>query len=82
MLQEARSLLVLTGKVYEDCLHGIGEVRVDEGLGPEGIANWALLGDRGEFEGGECRRGTRVSLTYRDVIGVKKLGKGFGFLGR
>lgn len=82
VLLEARSLLVSTGEVYENCLHGIAEVVVDEGLGPEGVANWGLVGDRRRFEEGRCERGTRVSLTFRDVIRVKKLGKGLGFLGK
>lgn len=82
ILQEGRSLLISCGEIYEDCLHGISEVTVEEGLGPERIANWGLLGDKKEFEEGEWQRGTRVSLTFRDVIRVKKLGKGFGFLGK
>ena len=82
ILQEARSLLISTGEIYENCLHGIKEVKVDERLGAERVANWALLADRESFEAGRWQRGTRVSLTFRDVIRVKKLGKGFGFLGK
>ncbi|KAK7181254.1 hypothetical protein DPSP01_003340 [Paraphaeosphaeria sporulosa] len=70
ILQEPRSLLVTTGAAYADLLHGISPVEVDEGLGEETVANWALLGDSSAFEGGRNERGTRVSLTYRDVLRV------------
>lgn len=82
ILQEARSLLISTGEIYENCLHGISEVTVDESLGSERVANWDLLGDRTGFDGGEWQRVTRVSLTFRDVVRVKKLGKGLGLLGK
>ncbi len=80
VLQEPRSLLVTTGELYTDCLHGIGEVMVDEDLGEGRIANWELLGDRTPFAGGQAARERRISLTFRDVIRVKKLGKAFGGL--
>ena len=80
VLQEPRSLLITTGKLYTECLHGIGEVTVDEDLGEETIANWNLLGDRTAFAGGQADRERRISLTFRDVIRVKKLGKAFGRL--
>ena len=80
ILQERRSLLVTTGEVYERCMHGIEGVEVDGDL--REVCNWDLLGDKGEFEGGERKRETRVSLTFRDVIRVKKLGLGFGFRGK
>lgn len=82
ILQEPGSLLVSTGEMYEGYLHGIGSVEVDEGLhgGEGGVCNWEMLGEewrgRIEAEGGRWRRGTRLSLTFRDVIRVKK----FGFL--
>ena len=80
VLQERRSLLVTSGEMYKDFLHGIKEVLVDEGLREEGIANWTLLGDREEFAGGKFKRSTRVSLTFRDVLKVKSLGAGLRFL--
>ena len=80
VLQEPRSLLITTGKLYTDCLHGISEVMIDENLGGDTIANWHLLGDRTPFAGGQAARERRISLTFRDVIRVKKLGKAFGGL--
>ena len=55
---------------------------MDEGLKPEGIVNWDLLGDRNGWTEGHGERGTRVSLTFRDVLEVKRLGKAFGGLKR
>ena len=80
VLQEPRSLLITTGELYTGCLHGISEVKVDEDLGEKAIANWNLLGDRTPFARGQAARETRVSLTFRDVLRVKKLGKAFGGL--
>jgi len=82
ILQERRSLLVSTGEVYTDCLHGIEGVAVDEGLGPDSIVNWDMLEDKGGFEEGRRERGKRVSLTFRDVLKVKALGRAFGGLKR
>ena len=82
VLQEPRSLLITTGTLYTDCLHGISEVAVDGNLDHENIANWNLLGDRTSFAEGQAARERRVSLTFRDVIRVKKLGKAFGGLKR
>lgn len=82
VLQEPRSILLTTGELYTGDLHGISEVKVDEDLGEDSIANWHLLGDRTPFAGGQASRGPRVSLTFRDVIRVKKLGKAFGGLKR
>lgn len=80
ILQEPRSLLITRGEMYTDCLHGIAEVEVDVGLNGEEIANWCLLGDKADYAEGWKRRETRVSLTYRDVVRVKKVGKAFGGL--
>ena len=80
ILQEGRSLLITTGEIYTDCLHGIEGVEVDERLSEEEVVNWRLVGDKGVFEQGWKRRGTRISLTFRDVVNVKKLGKAFGGL--
>ncbi|PWW74410.1 hypothetical protein C7212DRAFT_327131, partial [Tuber magnatum] len=71
------SLLVTMGDMYTSYLHGIAEVMVDEDLGPETIANWELLGDKERFKSGRSERGTRISLTYRDVLKVVKVGGGF-----
>lgn len=86
--QEPRSLLVTTGGLYSECLHGIESVDVDEDVrgGERGVVNWSLLREetRREMEGGAGRskRGTRVSLTFRDVLKVKRVGRAFGGLGR
>ena len=82
VLQEQRSLLISTGEVYTECLHGIEGVLVDEGLDSEGVVNWDLLGDKGTFEGGRRERQRRLSLTFRDVLKVKALGRAFGALRR
>jgi len=81
ILQEPRSLLITTGTAYTDLLHGIASVEVDEGLNEETVANWSLLADAHAIKqnGGWNERGTRVSLTYRDVLKVSKAaGKVFG----
>jgi alkylated DNA repair protein alkB homolog 6 len=84
ILQEPRSLLVTTGAAYATLLHGIQSIDRDEGLGPETVVNWELLGadtiTRIEEAGGINERSTRVSLTYRDVLKVSKVG--LGILGR
>ena len=88
ILQEPRSLLITAGEIYKGCLHGIESVEVDEdvGGGEGGVANWDLLRketrDQIEKDGARNLRGTRISLTFRDVIKVKKLGKGLGFLAK
>ena len=82
ILQERRSLLITTDKLYADYLHGIAERDRDENLGPETICNWDLLGEKERFTIGSYERGTRVSLTYRDVLKVSKLGNSMKFLGR
>ena len=82
ILQEPRSLLITTGELYTDCLHGIDGVKVDEDVGSEKIINWDLLGDKEPFTEGSAERETRISLTFRDVKKVQKLGKAFGALGR
>ena len=85
ILQEPRSLLITTGTAYNDLMHGIRDVEVDEGLGEGTVANWGLLGDKSVFEekGGRNERGTRISLTYRDVLKVSSAAsKVFGGLGK
>ncbi|KAF9895395.1 hypothetical protein FE257_000301 [Aspergillus nanangensis] len=81
ILQERRSLLVTRGKLYTDFLHGIAERTADEELGPQSICNWGLLREPSVFEKEAYCRETRVSLTYRDVIRVAKLGNTMKFLG-
>ncbi|KAF1958469.1 hypothetical protein CC80DRAFT_546701 [Byssothecium circinans] len=74
ILQERRSLLITTGRAYEDLLHGITPITVDEQLNADTVANWSLLGDSGVFEAkdGKNERGTRISLTFRDVLKVSE----------
>jgi len=74
--QEPRSLLLTTGTAYASLLHGISPITRDEELGPDTVANWELLGDRDKIEraGGVNEREVRVSLTYRDVLKVSKVG--------
>ena len=84
ILQEPRSLLVTTGNAYTELLHGISPLTHDENLSPETVVNWELLGDdtktRIEKASEVNERNTRVSLTYRDVLKVSKVG--LGILGR
>ena len=76
IFQEPRSLLITTGRAYRDLMHGIASIEIDENLNAETVANWGLLSEEGrkrvEENGGRNVRGTRVSLTYRDVIKVSK----------
>lgn len=73
---EPRSLLITTLSAYTTTLHGIPSVEVDASLGPETVANWSLLGDAQQYvdASGKNERGTRISLTYRDVLKVSKAG--------
>ena len=80
ILQEPRSLLITTGDMYVNTLHGISELQVDENLTPEDIVNWNLLGDRQLYESGQAQRQTRTSLTLRDVTKVAKLGGALKFM--
>ncbi|KAL4793589.1 hypothetical protein BDV19DRAFT_391017 [Aspergillus venezuelensis] len=82
ILQERRSLLVTRGVLYCDFLHGIEEVERDESLDADSICNWGLLRDPELFVGGYNERGTRVSLTYRDVLRVSKVGGAMKFLNK
>lgn len=75
ILQEPRSLLITTNDMYKNTLHGIDEIERDDDLTSETIANWSMLGDQKPFIQGSAERvGTRISLTYRDVLKVRKLG--------
>ncbi|KAF2837747.1 hypothetical protein M501DRAFT_1006317 [Patellaria atrata CBS 101060] len=79
IFQEPGSLLVTIGSSYRDLLHGISAVNFDETLGPSTVANWEMLSEetrRTIEEGvGRLERGTRISLTYRDVIKVSEIGR-------
>ena len=50
------------------------------------MVNWDFLRnetrDQIEKDGGRNVRGTRISLTFRDVIKVKRLGKGLSFFAK
>ncbi|KAL2014668.1 hypothetical protein VTN00DRAFT_2193 [Thermoascus crustaceus] len=80
ILQEPRSLLITMKKMYTDYLHGIAETERDEGLSANTICNWDLLGEKEQYECGWYERETRISLTYRDVLKVAKLGNSVKFL--
>ncbi|RMJ21188.1 hypothetical protein PHISP_07939 [Aspergillus sp. HF37] len=81
ILQERRSLLIMRRKIYTDFLHGIAETCEDAGLGRESVCNWDLLREKSRFEDGVYQRETRISLTYRDVLKVSRLGNTMKFLG-
>ncbi|KAK3375156.1 hypothetical protein B0H63DRAFT_268938 [Podospora didyma] len=78
ILQEPRSLLITTADLYTEYLHGIDSVSADVNLSEKTVANWSLLRSPELFTDGRHERGTRVSLTYRDVLKVSKLGTKLG----
>ncbi|KAK3944738.1 alpha-ketoglutarate-dependent dioxygenase alkB 6 [Diplogelasinospora grovesii] len=78
ILQEPRSLLITTGELYSDYLHGIEPISEDANLSEQTVANWHLLRSSSSFEDGRNQRQTRISLTYRDVLKVSKLGSKLG----
>ncbi|KAK5080819.1 hypothetical protein LTR70_000476 [Exophiala xenobiotica] len=82
ILQEPRSLLITTSDMYKSTLHGIPEAVEDTDLGPETIVNWDKLADKTPFEGGVAKRQTRISLTYRDVLKVAKVGGAMKFINK
>ena len=82
ILQEPRSLLVTTDDMYKDTLHGIADVEEDSRLDSTTIVNWNLLGDSHAFSRGSSSRTTRVSLTYRDVPKVAKIGGALKFINK
>lgn len=83
ILQEPRSLLITTGSLYTQYLHGIADRMADGNLAPETICNWDLLGNSQSYNATKFyERQTRVSLTYRDVLKVAKLGNSIKFLNR
>lgn len=78
ILQEPRSLLITTERLYTDYLHGIADIEEDAELSADSIANWSLLRDADAFADGRNVRQTRTSLTYRDVLGVSKVANKLG----
>ena len=82
ILQPPRSLLVTRGAAYTSLLHGIAGVHADADLGEATLANWTLLsGEQREAvrrAGGVLARGPgeRVSLTFRRVLKVRRVGGG------
>lgn len=77
ILQEPRSLLITTGRLYTDYLHGIANQEQDGDLGPSSIANWSRLGRPELYKDGGYDRRVRTSLTFRDVPQVVKTSKLF-----
>lgn len=76
-------MLITTDELYTEYLHGIADTEEDLGLSADTVANWGLLGSQSSFRDGRNTRQMRVSLTYRDVIKVVKLGNRLGgILGR
>lgn len=82
ILQEPRSLLITTNDLYTQYLHGIADIEVDGDLSQDTVANWNLLRSRDSFASGYNARQTRISLTYRDVLKVSRLGNKFGMLSK
>ena len=82
IFQEPRSLLITTEQAYTDYLHGIAAVTEDINLSPTAVSNWELLRSHQDIVDGKSERRTRISLTYRDVIKVSKLGGKFGVFGK
>ena len=82
VLQEPRSLLIITDELYKDYLHGIAETKEETNLGPETISNWSLLQSPNDIVNKKFARQTRTSLTYRDVIKVSQLGAKIGIFGK
>lgn len=80
ILQEPRSLLITTGEMYTDYLHGIADITTDTELNSETVENWALLRSPEQVVNGTNERQIRTSLTYRDVLKVSKLGSKLGCL--
>lgn len=82
ILQEPRSLLITTDSLYTDYLHGIADVEDVDLSAAGGVASWALLGNPDAYADGRNVRGTRTSLTYRDVLNVSKVGHKLGMVAR
>lgn len=78
ILQEPRSLLITTDEIYSNFMHGIDNIMEDVDLNPSSVVNWNLLRDPSLIPDGRSERQTRISLTYRDVLKVSKLGGKLG----
>jgi alkylated DNA repair protein alkB family protein 6 len=65
-------LLITTGEMYTDYLHGIEEITIDEDLNGKTVVNWPLLSNPDRWMG-KIERQTRTSLTFRDVLKVVKI---------
>lgn len=73
LIQEPGSMLVTMNGTYSDYLHSIEEVKVDEDLSSQAIANWRMLSSK--YQQAFLPRKTRISLTFRDVLKQKSLVK-------
>ncbi|PWZ01508.1 hypothetical protein BCV70DRAFT_215964 [Testicularia cyperi] len=82
ILQEPRSLLITTGSVYKDYLHGIAERTSDDAAKLAKVINTDMVQDaalrdtvkqaqNGDSQA-ELTRDTRLSFTFRDVENVSK----------
>ncbi|CAB3406964.1 unnamed protein product [Caenorhabditis bovis] len=67
MILEPRSLFIMTDRAYETMLHGIAE-RDSDYIDPAKVFNC-----RPELENKTIQRGTRISITIRNVAKVSKL---------
>ncbi|CAD6442965.1 35758b1c-b936-45c6-bc69-b9a63c2ae389 [Sclerotinia trifoliorum] len=82
ILQEPRSLLITTDELYTNYYHGISEIEADINLNSTTVANWNLLRSEDGIIDGRYERRERLSLTYRDVLKVSKLGTKLGIFGK
>ena len=82
ILQEPRSLLITSDRLYTDYLHGIADSTEDTNLNSATVCNWDLLRSTTEIVQGCLQRSTRTSLTYRDVIKVSRLNTKFPMFGK
>ncbi|KAB8297209.1 hypothetical protein EYC80_002583 [Monilinia laxa] len=82
ILQEPRSLLITTDELYTKYYHGISEIEADVNLNSSTVANWELLRSEDGIVDGRYERHERLSLTYRDVLKVSKLGAKLGLFGK
>ncbi|PHH88372.1 hypothetical protein CDD83_7617 [Cordyceps sp. RAO-2017] len=73
-------LLITTESLYTDYLHGIADI--DEDVDLSDVINWSRLGNPAAYVDGRNMRGTRVSLTYRDVLSVSTAANKMGLLAR
>ena len=67
-------MLVISEELYTEYLHGIREQAADQEL--QEVVNCEMISAKEDFKMGRFDRQRRISLTFRDVIKVKKLGLG------